>query len=300
MTTGIYCIKCNITGETYYGSSMNIENRIKRHQRNKDNDTSSKTIITRNNYKIDIVNAIENITRLDLRKLEQTYIDKDEKCINEQASYNKNREQLENLRGYIYKIHCKDTGEVYIGSCRDYEQRKISHKYYKNGKKWVVSSSQITNRNNYEFILLDEKDEITDVELRKLEQSYMDKNKCINHQRAYVSEETKQQEKLDYNKKYHLENKEQIKYQRNNFYQENQERIIQEVKNNYEKNKEKILNQKKEKYNNMSHEEKEKKFKNAWLKEKENRKRVNCPNCHLECYEKCLKRHIKLKHNIGV
>ena len=46
----------------------------------------------------------------------------------------------------------------------------------------------------------------------------------------------------------------------------------------------------------MTAEEKSEKFKKMWLNEKEHRKRVNCPNCNLECYEKCLKRHIKLKH----
>jgi predicted GIY-YIG superfamily endonuclease len=298
MTIGIYCITCNKTGDTYYGSSMNIEKRIKRHTRNTDNDTSSKIIIDRNDYKIDIVNKIENIIRLDLRKLEQTYIDEDKKCINKQAAYNKNREQFENSEGYIYKILCKDTGEVYIGSCRNYEQRKISHKYYKNDTKWVVSSSQIINRNNYEFILLDKQDEITDLDLRKLEQSYMDKYECINHQRAHISPQIKQTEKLEYNITYRLEHEEQIRSQRHNFYEENKERLIKEAKNNYEKNKEQRLNQKKEKYNNMSPEEKKEKHKKGWLKEKENRKRVKCPNCPVVCFEKCLKRHIRLKHTI--
>lgn len=296
MTKGIYCIMCNSTGETYYGSSMNIENRKKRHERNKDNDTSSKKIISRNNYTFDTINEIESITRLELRKLEQTYIDEDEHCINEQAAYDKNKNQVENTKGYVYMIRCKTTEEVYVGSCRNYEQRKISHKYYKNDKKWVISSCEIINRNNYEFTMLCEKDEIDDLELRKLEQRYIDEQNCINRQRAYISPETKQKEKTEYNTKYHLENKEKITVQRRNFYQENKDRIIQNVKTDYEKNKEKILKQKKEKYNNMTAEEKSEKFKKAWLKEKENRKRVNCPNCNLECYEKCLKHHIKLKH----
>ena len=47
MSKGIYQFKCNITNETYYGSSMNIEKRDKRHCRNKDNDTCSAKIIER-------------------------------------------------------------------------------------------------------------------------------------------------------------------------------------------------------------------------------------------------------------
>jgi len=68
----IYIIKCNITGEYYIGSTRNLEQRIRRH-RCPSNSTASKAIIERGDYKVDILEEIEE--GVDLCYKEQEYIE---------------------------------------------------------------------------------------------------------------------------------------------------------------------------------------------------------------------------------
>jgi len=68
----IYIIKCNITGEYYIGSTRNLEQRIRRH-RCPSNSTASKAIIQRGDYKVDILEEIED--GVDLCFKEQEYIE---------------------------------------------------------------------------------------------------------------------------------------------------------------------------------------------------------------------------------
>lgn len=70
----IYVIRCNITGEFYIGSTkQTLEQRLRVHQI--DNKCTSKRIIERGDFNILPLEEIyDYITPLDLRKLEQTYI----------------------------------------------------------------------------------------------------------------------------------------------------------------------------------------------------------------------------------
>lgn len=298
MTIGIYQYRCNDTNETYYGSSMNIEKRKKKHEFNKDNDTCSKKIIENGNFTFTILNKFDEISRLELRKCEQSYIDNDEMCINKATAYSIKRKQIEKKGGVVYLLKCNITGEEYIGSSRDYTQRKYNHACYKSVKH--VKSKQITERGNYEFSILEEREEINDLDLRKLEQSFMDKHpNCINYQRAYISPETKKEEADKYNKKYQVENKDEIKVQRADYYEKNKDRIKEEVKDNFNKNKEANLKKKRDKYASLTPEEKKAKLKNTYLlaKARQSTERVKCPHCDREMFERYLKRHNKLKHS---
>ena len=113
-------------------------------------------------------------------------------------------------------IKCNINNERYIGSsmCKNKNDRLSSHKC-KNNK---CVSKQIINRNNYEYIILEDILDIDKKQLRIKEQEYIDKYDCINKQRAYLSEEqeNKYQEQWrknnkeyikEYNKKYHINNK---------------------------------------------------------------------------------------------
>jgi predicted GIY-YIG superfamily endonuclease len=298
MTIGIYKYMCNDTNETYYGSSMNIEKRDKKHCCNKDNETCSVKIIERDNFTFTIIKTFDKISRLELRKWEQSYIDNDEMCINKATAYSNKRKQIEKKGGGVYLLKCNITGEEYIGSSRDYTQRKYQHKCYKSVKH--VKSKQITERCNYEFSILEKRKEINDLDLRKLEQSWMDKHpNCINYQRAYISPETKKEEADKYNKKYQVENKDEIKVQRAGHYQNNKDRIKQEVKDNFNKNKEENLKKLRDKYASLTSEEKKAKQKHIWVlkKARQSTERVKCPHCYKEMFERSLKRHNKLKHS---
>jgi len=299
MTIGIYQYKCNITNETYYGSSMNIDKRKKRHLRIKDNDTcSSKKIIERDDFIFTTIITFENISRLELRKCEQSYIDNDEMCINKATAYSNKRKQIEKKGGVIYLLKCNKTDEEYIGSSRDYTQRKYQHKCYKSIKH--IKSKQITERCDYKFIVLEEREEINDLDLRILEQSWMDKHPdCINYQRAYISPETKKEEADKYNKKYQVDNKDKIKVQRAGHYQNNKDQIKQKVKECFDKNKEANLKKKSDKYASLTPDEKKELQKHKWKLKKArlSTEKVKCSHCNKEMFERSLKNHNKLKHS---
>ena len=296
MTIGIYKYKCNDTNEIYYGSSMNIEKRKKKHERNyKDNETCSAKIIERDNYTFTIIKTFANISRLELRKYEQSYIDNDEMSINKATAYSNKKKQIENKGCIIYLLKCNITGEEYVGSSRNYTRRKYQHKCYKSTK--YVAAKQITERCNYEFTILEEREEINDLDLQKLEQFWMDKYpEHINKQRAYVSQETKKEEADKYNKKYQVENKDQIKIQRADHYQKNKDRIKQEVKDNFNKNKEANLKKKRDAYASLTPEERTAKQKHMWVLQKagQSTERVKCPHCYKEMFERSLKKHNKV------
>jgi hypothetical protein len=77
----VYKIICNITGETYVGSTFNkLEVRMKKH-RTKANDCSSKKIIQRGNYRIE--NVFEGLVdKEELLKKEMSEMKNSENCIN--------------------------------------------------------------------------------------------------------------------------------------------------------------------------------------------------------------------------
>jgi hypothetical protein len=74
----VYCIECNITGQKYYGSTIDYKNRIRQHK-SKNNKCSSKYIIERGDYKCYIVEKCNCFNRYNI---EQNYISNDHNAIN--------------------------------------------------------------------------------------------------------------------------------------------------------------------------------------------------------------------------
>jgi hypothetical protein len=125
--------------------------------------------------------------------------------------------------GFVYMIKCNITNECYIGSSVQ-KYKNIRFNCHK-GKYNTCISKQIINRNNYEFIIIEDILDIDKKELRIKEQEYMDKYDCINKQRAYISEEQKKEYDRQYNKEYNKTNKEyrkEYKKKHNKKYKEQQ------------------------------------------------------------------------------
>lgn len=82
----IYMIKCNITGEVYYGSTCStLETRMSKH-RAPSNKCISKQIIDRGDYTYEIVLECRVPNKTELLKIENMYI-KTNPCINSRAAY---------------------------------------------------------------------------------------------------------------------------------------------------------------------------------------------------------------------
>jgi len=92
----IYIIKCNITGEYYIGSTRNLTKRMYTH-RCASNNTASKAIIERGDYKVDILEEIEE--GVDLCYKEQEHIErmKGTGMLNKQRALRNEYEDFVNL-----------------------------------------------------------------------------------------------------------------------------------------------------------------------------------------------------------
>ena len=102
--------------------------------------------------------------------------------------------------GFIYLIKCNITNECYVGSsmCKNKKDRLYNHKSKCN----TCVSKQIINRNDYEYIIIEDILDIDKKELIIKEQEYIDKYNCINKQRSYTTKEQAEQDKREYNKEY--------------------------------------------------------------------------------------------------
>jgi len=142
-----------------------------------------------------------------------------------------------NIYGYIYKLFCLDTREMYIGSTTNLKNRINSHQ-----KKDCVSK-QIINRGNYIFLILQEGYYINHDHLLAIEDSYIQKLPCINTKRAFTTDN-------EYSKNFYWNNLELAKKRMKEYKNNNLEKfkINQKIsrKKTYDKNRDKYLKQKKE------------------------------------------------------
>ena len=157
-------------------------------------------------------------------------------------------------------IKCNITNECYIGSSVQ-KYKNIRFNCHK-GKYNTCISKQIINRNNYEYIILEDILDIDKKQLRIKEQEYIDKYDCINKLKAYITEEQKKQHNKQRRKVYYKNNKEYIIEHNKKYRQNNKENNKEYMKEYYENNKEKIKEYKKE-YNKQyiqNNKEKRKKY----------------------------------------
>jgi hypothetical protein len=140
------------------------------------------------------------------------------------------------MAAVIYKIICNVTGEVYIGSTINLKNRMYKHKYWNNTK-----SKQIIERGNYTFVVLEQFEVITKLDLRKKEQEYIMNTNCVNDRNAYI-------DKNKYDKEYQKEHREDIIQYNKDYYEQNREKIILQKKIYCEQNREAIKLKNRERY----------------------------------------------------
>lgn len=88
--------------------------------------------------------------------------------------------------GYIYKIVCNITNEVYFGKCNGTYNRLSEHTCKSNN----TSSKQIIARGNYQFIII-ENDIEDPILLRDREYFYITTYECINQTIPWVESDSK-------------------------------------------------------------------------------------------------------------
>jgi len=134
--------------------------------------------------------------------------------------------------GKIYKIICKTTNNIYIGStCNTLKQRLNEHKScYKRFKlnkqnTYNNSSFKILENNNYEIQLIENYQCNNKKELLERERFYIIEDNCIN---KYIPTRTNKEYREDnkeyykkYNKEYQNKNKENLKIQHKIYYENN-------------------------------------------------------------------------------
>jgi len=132
----------------------------------------------------------------------------------------------------IYKIIDNTTEDFYIGSTiQDLKTRFKRHKYISPSFR-NCSSKKIIEKNNFRIELIENYPCKNLEELRKREQYYIDKSKCINKHNAYLSKEDLKK----YNKVWREKNKERLLKKYNERYKKNPELIKKQAIENYYKN----------------------------------------------------------------
>ena len=128
--------------------------------------------------------------------------------------------------GYIYKL-TGSCGNVYIGSTKNYYQRKFAHNTNYN----TSSSKNLKKPLQFEVIRKDEYKLVKTMYL--VEQYYIDIHKCVNNNRAYINDFIRKQ--LDRERK--QSNMEQTLKQQRERYQTIKEEKKKKVIANYHKTK---------------------------------------------------------------
>jgi hypothetical protein len=122
------------------------------------------------------------------------------------------------LLGKIYKIVNNNNNEIYIGStCEPILARRLAghvydYKGYLTGKRSYVTSFKIIESGNFNIILIEQYPCENKDQLLSRERYYIDTLDCVNKCRAGAINELGLKE---YTKKYHIENIEKIKDQKN-------------------------------------------------------------------------------------
>ena len=131
---------------------------------------------------------------------------------------------------FIYKIYNPDCDYVYVGSTRNMAVRKKCHKSNcnnVNNSKYNYKVYKTIRENdgweNWYMIPLEVMDNVTKLTAEMREDVYrMNLNATMNSQRATRGLMTRE----EYNKQYHIDNREQILEQRKQYYEDNREQIL--------------------------------------------------------------------------
>ena len=121
----------------------------------------------------------------------------------------------------IYEIVCNITGDRYIGSTKQDIEKRIAHHKHDRNKKIACASKNIINRDNYNYSILEKINTTCKIELRQLEQKWIDTLPNVNKVNAYLNEE----QKKNYKKIWYENNKEKILNKSKDYYEINQDKI---------------------------------------------------------------------------
>lgn len=155
----VYEIVCNQTGERYIGSTTNMDKRKSNHV-TKGNKCSSKAIIERNDFKINILeNNIPLIPKALLRQKEQIWKN-NLTCVNVNNAYISREEVLAKARKTqiewynnpvnkaLKKVRYQENKEAYQAKSNDYyKQNKELRKIYVEANKLKIQAYQEKYRN---------------------------------------------------------------------------------------------------------------------------------------------------------
>ena len=157
------------------------------------------------------------------------------------------------LKDYIiYKIYCKNNEitEEYYGHTSAFRARKWHHKGQCNNEtyeRYNTEKYKIIRLNggwdNWEMVPIEELKNCSLVNAKIREQFYIDLNKSgMNKNKAYITEE----QIIERDKKYHLENIDKISEKNKEWYLENRDKILEKKKEYHLENRDKISEKKKE------------------------------------------------------
>ena len=104
---------------------------------------------------------------------------------------------MKKTSGKIYKIHSPNHNKCYIGSTRQsIESRMSGHRKKAN----TCASLEIINSGGALIELIEDVEEISNIDLRKLEQKYIEEYDCVNSRNAYY-------DKLEYDRLFQRQRK---------------------------------------------------------------------------------------------
>tara|TARA_R110002153_G_scaffold89045_1_gene218316 strand:- start:131 stop:706 length:576 start_codon:yes stop_codon:yes gene_type:complete len=135
---------------TYYGSTCNLNSRMKQHK-NKTTTCSSSQIIERGNYEVAILETYENIDKYDLAERERWYIE-NKPCVNKRIP-NRTKAETKEKQSEYYQNNKEKIAKYYQNNKDKMNaySKEYSKDYYVNNKE------KITERNHVNYLKNKEK-----------------------------------------------------------------------------------------------------------------------------------------------
>ena len=143
----------------------------------------------------------------------------------------------------IYKLTTEQTDDIYIGSTKGtLSNRKAHHKssykhYIKLKRGNFITSFNIIKYDDCKIVLIENFPCNSKKELLTRERYWIEKIECVNKCKPIITKE----ERIEYVKKWHIDNKEKISLYKQQYHEDNKELISKNKKKKYEDNKKKIL-----------------------------------------------------------
>lgn len=167
------------------------------------------------------------------------------------------RNPIDYSKTIIYKLCCNDINitEIYIGSTTDFKARKNHHKSNCNNEKCKIYNSKVYqfirdngNWDNWNMIEVERYNAIDSNDAKKKERYWIETLKSsLNSEIPSRTKKEWEEDNIEYQKKYYIENKEIFNEKAKKYYENNIEKINRKHNEYYEINKIKIQEYQKEK-----------------------------------------------------